>query len=106
VQASRGRCGLHAVAKTASRVVACGPRASSPVGLLVDHGSVVVAEHFVVVEVLERVEVGERRALVVVDGCVKRSVVSAIGSSSPGHHGGVERRERPGPRGDPPSRLA
>jgi hypothetical protein len=51
VQTSRRRCGLHAVAKTTSRVAASGPRASSPVGLLlVDHGSVVIAEHFVVVE--------------------------------------------------------
>ena len=55
VQTSRRRCGLHAVAKTASRVAASAPRASSPVGpILVDHGSVVITEHFVVVEALER----------------------------------------------------
>jgi hypothetical protein len=57
VQTSRRRCGLHAVAKTASRVAASAPRASSPVGpILVDHGSVVIAEHFVVVEALARVD--------------------------------------------------
>jgi hypothetical protein len=70
VRTSRRRCGLHAVAKTVSRVAASGRRAS-PVGLiLVDHCRVVIAEHFVVAEALDPVDVGERRALVVSELCL------------------------------------